>query len=681
MSNAMPGGETVGANALELARRHLQKAVDLPAPPAQYFYLLAKAEFLAENLSQAHRMARRCVELEPAHYEAWQLLAETLLRLDRTQEAWEAAACTLKQAEPSEEAWLLVARTAMAAGRPGRAIKCLELYLKKSKDRLVGPLAYLLLAQVHLEVNSPRLALDYLEQAQARFKSFYLRVGPNFLALRARILRRLDQTDEALDFYQQALQQTPSDAALHNELGEALFEQGQFDNALKAFWQALQLEPGHAHYHYNAGRAARYSAAEPGQFSKRSQSLLQQALGFLEKATELNAVFAPYWYELALAYQDDGNFKRVREVLTQALAQSPGLDEGETSQTTYLRLYALACQRLGDFKGANETLLQLLEINPQDHQAHNELGELAYRLTQYNAAFNHFRRAEMVAADHPRYLANMSRVLLRLGRLEEARELVEEAAEVEARAQTGDYFVWHQLGAVWLESGQAAQALEPLREAAGHEPDNAEFRYYLGRAYLALGRVNEALHEYREALANAPLQHSWHAELGELYLHERLHLPALESLRLAHQIEPERPQYSYNLAIALAANGDVLGAIYTMREAMSRLPDTNSAEWHYLLGRLLLELGRLEEALASFTQAHNLDPANHHYKVDYARCLRLKGEPIERVKSLLEEALAIDPNGPMCLSSTLLTIPLPLLASVNAISGATGRNCKDFESA
>jgi cytochrome c-type biogenesis protein CcmH/NrfG len=55
-------------------------------------------------------------------------------------------------------------------------------------------------------------------------------------------------------------------------------------------------------------------------------------------------------------------------------------------------------------------------------------------------------------------------------------------------------------------------------------------------------------------------------------------------------------------------------------------------------------LGRFDDALQSFAQANELEPENSNYKVDYARMLRLKGERIEEVKTLLEEAVAVNPG-------------------------------------
>ncbi|MBN9390022.1 MAG: tetratricopeptide repeat protein [Chloroflexi bacterium] len=625
---------------LEKAHEHLRKAVTLNQGTAAYQYALAQAEFLAGNFSASADAAERSLQADPANYDALLLLAETLLRLKRYADTWTASMQAIKLDKYREDAWMLAARSAAEAGEGDKAIQCLELFLKVNKDQLVGPLPYILLARTYLDTGQPQTALEQVEQALAKMRSFYIAPGPYFLALRAQVLRHLKQPVEALEYYRQALQMSPQDPALHNELGEAVLEQNKPLDALRSFRQAVELDPNSALYHYNAGTAARRAAVSQAGMTKQTDSLPQQAVELLLRATDLNPVVAKYWYELALAYKGINNYREMKLALQQAIAQSTVFTDAEAPQVGYMRLYAWACQRLGDFDSARETLKSILAILPNDHITLNDMGELSYKLGNFKAAFNYFRKAETIANDHPRYLANLSRAMVKLDRPEEARELVEEAARIDPK----DYYVRFQLGAVLLDAGQADQALEHLQEAASKEPDNAEFRYYLGRAYLNTGHISEAIHHYLEAVNGAPLKHQWQAELGEIYLREHAYVPALEHLRLAAQLEPGEPVYRYNLAIAQASNGDLQAALYTLREALRTFGDFAGAEWYYLEGKLLTENGRLDEALESFVRANHMEPGNPDYKVDLAKVLRLKGAPVDRVRPLLDEALTEDPE-------------------------------------
>jgi tetratricopeptide (TPR) repeat protein len=160
---------------------------------------------------------------------------------------------------------------------------------------------------------------------------------------------------------------------------------------------------------------------------------------------------------------------------------------------------------------------------------------------------------------------------------------------------------------------------------------------------LQAGRLDEAIKEFEEAVTYAPRNAVWHAELGELYLKAREYGRALESWRTASQLDASNPDYRFNLAIALAANGEVRGAILTLKEEIRMLGSLAGAEWHYLLGYFMLEISRVDEALEHFNKANELEPDNPLYKVDLAKTLRLKGEPLDHVLNLLKEAIDADP--------------------------------------
>jgi tetratricopeptide (TPR) repeat protein len=632
-------GTISGTEGLEQARLHLNRAVELNAHSQEYFYELARAEFQAGNYQSALTACERAMAINPNHYEACLLQAEAQMRLEEPQEAWNSAQQAIKLYKHREEAWLSAARAASQAGRDQRAIETLDLYLRLNRGQIIGPLAYILLARTQLNLKNPEKSLEQLEFARARMKAMFTTAGPAFLTLQARIMRALNKPEEALESYKQALQIDPQNPALHNELGEAYQEQSKLDESIKAFRQALQIEPENALYHYNAGVAALGIVTTPGQYQRRAEAFRQHAVDYLTKATALNPIMPQYWYELSRAHSVTGNYRKMQQSLQQAITRSPAFADSEAPQVQYMRDYALACMKLGDIEGARETLNKILATLPQDHQSLNDLGEVEYRLGNYQEAYNYYRRAEVLANDHPRYLANMSRALLRLNRLQEARELVEEAV------QSGeDHYVSHQHGAVLLEFGNAEEALEKLKEAAQQDPSNPEFRYYLGRAYLEMNMIAEAAQEFQEAVALAPTRHQWHAELGEAYLKDKAFLPALESFRMASQLDQANFMYRYNLAVAMGGNGEAQQAIYIIRDALDALGSQAGAEWHYLLGRMLSELHRYEDALESFAKANELEPYNPIYKVDFAKTLRLKGEYGDNVRYLLEEAIADNPG-------------------------------------
>lgn len=117
--------------------------------------------------------------------------------------------------------------------------------------------------------------------------------------------RKQDQ-EKALDYYQKALQLTPDDAALHNNMGSLYADMGRVTEAQAEFQKAAELKPNEAStYYYNMGVI----------FVNKGK--MDEATGALKKSTELdpNNANAWYWYGMALMgkaeYKPDGSMVAV----------------------------------------------------------------------------------------------------------------------------------------------------------------------------------------------------------------------------------------------------------------------------------------------------------------------------------------------------------------------------------
>ena len=102
---------------------------------------------------------------------------------------------------------------------------------------------------------------------------------------------RVQDQQKAIDTYQKAMQLTPNDAALHNNLGSVYAEMGKVADAQREFQKAADLNPGGASgYYYNLGVVM------------VNQGKMDEASTALKKATDLdpNNANAFYWFGMAL---------------------------------------------------------------------------------------------------------------------------------------------------------------------------------------------------------------------------------------------------------------------------------------------------------------------------------------------------------------------------------------------
>jgi len=174
-----------------------------------------------------------------------------------------------------------------------------------------------------------------------------------------------------------------------------------------------------------------------------------------------------------------------------------------------------------------------------------------------------------------------------------------------------------------LRAGRPAEAIIPLREAAGWQPGNAAILHDLGLACLECGQVAEAIAALRGSVAANPRFADAHLRLG----------------------------------IALEAAGEAEPALAAYARAAAILPSL--ADARYRAGDLLEKLGRMPEAIAAYRRAAASAPRTSLGRIAAAKALLAENRDGEAEK-ILRQALALDKSN---------AVALELLGALLAESG------------
>lgn len=146
---------------------------------------------------------------------------------------------------------------------------------------------------------------------------------------------------------------------------------------------------------------------------------------------------------------------------------------------------------------AKKAFLAVLEIDPKDSKAENNLGLVLESDAQPAAAIEAYKRAIDWDAQKPhpseQPYVNLGNLLMELGRTEEAIPSLETAAAL----APDNAFCRLKLGTAYLHTGKLDSARTELEKGTSLDPENPAAHYQLGRLYKAIHALDRAQAEFR----------------------------------------------------------------------------------------------------------------------------------------------------------------------------------------
>lgn len=162
------------------------------------------------------------------------------------------------------------------------------------------------------------------------------------------------QGKDGLPALQNASKLLPNDAAVHNNLGNALWNLVRLDEAGACYRRALQIKPDYAEAHYNLGNV------------QKSLGLFDDEVASYRRAIQIRPDFAEAHNSLGNALQSFGQFNAAIASYCLALEFKPDSAMAYNNMGNVLK-------DLGQFDGAMASYRRALEIKPDYTQAHSNL--------------------------------------------------------------------------------------------------------------------------------------------------------------------------------------------------------------------------------------------------------------------------------------------------------------------
>lgn len=335
-----------------------------------------------------------------------------------------------------------------------------------------------------------------------------------------------------------------------------------------------------------------------GQFA-RAADYLRDALADLPNDLVIRANLAEALYHL-------GRLAEARQVCDSAHAsRDPSL--------RLVRLGGFLAQEDRDFEAAVRFYRHVVDRQPDDWEAWNNLGNAHRGLDDFKASVRALEKAARIAPDARPVRLNLASSLFESGRMDEAEALFDRLiAEdpADPAPHRSRFTFYHALG-------REDDAYAAIRKAAQAAPHDAVLQADLGQEAARRNEYDEAERAYEAALAVEPALGPAFVGLGSVY--ERMNRESeLDPLRArAEAAGTDAQSLAYIDALILKRGGDFAGAYAALeRSADVVVPGRK----FHLRGVLLDRLGRTAEAIEAFKAM------NAHWRDE-------PSQPLERARS------------------------------------------------
>jgi tetratricopeptide (TPR) repeat protein/2-polyprenyl-3-methyl-5-hydroxy-6-metoxy-1,4-benzoquinol methylase len=250
-----------------------------------------------------------------------------------------------------------------------------------------------------------------------------------------------------------------------------------------------------------------------------------------------------------------------------------------------------------------------------------------------------YRKVLTVQPNNADALHLLGMIALQQDQARTAAELISKAIAV------NDCFApYHSHHALALQNlGDMEGAVAGYRRAIALNPDDADSYNNMGNALAALGRTENAVAAFRRALALQPGNAVVHNNLGTAQGNMGLRDEAELSFRKAAELEPGFAGAIINLGNLYRDKDDLPGAERCYRRALGLAPRDTAA--HCGLGLTLWQLGRHDEALASYRASLAVDPVHPETLFNFS-IARSKDGALEEAEALAARALTQRPGDP-----------------------------------
>ncbi len=235
---------------------------------------------------------------------------------------------------------------------------------------------------------------------------------PDTLHLLGVIAHQTGEYAAAVKQIQRAIRLNGTNAAYHNNLGNAFAAQQKFNDAIACFRRVLELNPADAGAQYNLGSAFKDSGNQ------------DEAMACYRRAIERNPEHAEAHYHLGCLLQNQGRLEEAVVHLSHAVAIRPAIALAQNQ-------LGMCLKDLGRDEEAIACYQRALQLQPGSPETYNNLGIALADQGQLDAAIACYEKALRLKPDLAVTHYNLGNTLKSQGKPEEAVTCFRRALELQ----------------------------------------------------------------------------------------------------------------------------------------------------------------------------------------------------------------------------------------------------------
>jgi protein O-GlcNAc transferase len=246
---------------------------------------------------------------------------------------------------------------------------------------------------------------------------------------------------QALEFFNLAIQQNPADPFLHFNLGVSLHDQGRLKDALACYCRVISLKPDHAKSHNRLGVVLQ-------QLGKPDEALpcYRTALALTPGDAEIHNNLGAALYKLGRTNEAQACYRKALEI-------NPNYANAHNN-------LGVALQKLGSLDEALDCYRKALELDPKYAEGYNNQGTALQELKRYGEAQRSYEKAIALKPDYAEAYCNLSTLLYRIGLSDNAAAALDKCLRIDPRhAKAQLYRLLNNLPIVPADSAEAERGM------------------------------------------------------------------------------------------------------------------------------------------------------------------------------------------------------------------------------